>query len=58
MLISIDDTAFGFGWENLERLSIDKYVLEIISWIDKVDKLDHEELIKYGLSLGAEDLSW
>lgn len=59
MLMSIDDVAFGFGWENLERLDIDKYVLEVISWIDGISgRLEHKELIKYGLSLGAEDLSW
>lgn len=59
MLMSIDDAAYGFGWNNLERLDVDKYTLEIISWIDEVpEKLGHKELIEYGLSLGAEDISW
>lgn len=59
MLYSIDDAAYGFGWENLDQSVVSDRTLEIISWIDSIPKdFNFRKLLEYGLLLGAKDISW
>lgn len=59
MLYSVDDTAYGFMWKDINRLEVDRLIPLIISWVDSVEKeFSARDLVEFGLSIGAEDNSW